>query len=137
MDTASPDCSLRQWKPSNDMKSTGANLASISFLAVAYFFCCFSVSSIHTASTSPSNSVGSHCSVVPFICLAANFESLALLVGDTKKLDETVERTRLLMTISPQAPVKSESGEVKQLKEQISELTEQVATLTTQCLAPQ
>ena len=25
--------------------------------------------------------------------------------GDTKKLDETVERTRLLMTISPQGPV--------------------------------
>ena len=60
--------------------------------------------------------------------------------GDTKKLDETVERTRVLMTIIPQAPVaaiESESGEVKQLKEQISELTEQVAALTTQRSAPQ
>ena len=55
--------------------------------------------------------------------------------GDTKKLDDTVERARLLMSISPQAPVaavESDLGEVQQLRDQITELTEQVAALTTQ-----
>ena len=60
--------------------------------------------------------------------------------GETKKLDDTVERTRLLMSISPQAPVaavESVPGEVQQLRDQITELTEQVAALTTQRPASQ
>ena len=60
--------------------------------------------------------------------------------GDTKKLDETAERARLLMSIATQTPVatvEAESSEVQQLKDQVAELTEQVATLTTRHPPPQ
>ena len=53
--------------------------------------------------------------------------------GDTNKLDATVERARLLMSLDVHeeatAAIQTE-GEMKQLKEQISELTEQVAALS-------
>ena len=57
--------------------------------------------------------------------------------GDTKELDATVEKARLLMAIGSQAPspaaaVGNEPSEVQQLKDQLTELTQQVAVLTTQ-----
>ena len=60
--------------------------------------------------------------------------------GDTKKLDDTMQQARLLMSINPQAPVAAvelDLSEVQQLKDQITELTEQVAALTMQHLASQ
>ena len=58
-------------------------------------------------------------------------------MGDTKALDATVEKARLLMAIGSQAPspaaaVGNEPSEVQQLKDQLTELTQQVAVLTTQ-----
>ena len=57
--------------------------------------------------------------------------------GETKSQEDTVERARLLMTISSKsahttAAIMSSPTEVKELKEQIAELTQQVAALTTQ-----
>ena len=58
--------------------------------------------------------------------------------GETKKLESTVERALLLITINSKtacptaAAVTSSSDEVKELKEQIAELRQQVAALTTQ-----
>ncbi len=54
--------------------------------------------------------------------------------GDTKEIDDVVERARLLMALEDQeqatAVVSSaEASEVRQLKDKISELTEQVAAL--------
>ena len=59
--------------------------------------------------------------------------------GETKKLDSTLEKARLLMTINSESAhttaavdLRSESNDVKELKEQVTELTQQIAALTTQ-----
>lgn len=60
--------------------------------------------------------------------------------GDTKKPNDTVEQARLLISVSPQAPlaaVESDPTEVQHLRDPITELTEQVATLTTKRPASQ
>ena len=54
--------------------------------------------------------------------------------GETKELEKTVERARLLMALDNQehaAAVTTENDQLKELKEQVTELTEQVAALTT------
>lgn len=60
--------------------------------------------------------------------------------GDTKELDKTVERARLLMAVDDQqhsaATVSAELSQIQQLKTQISELTTQVAALTAKEIDP-
>ena len=57
--------------------------------------------------------------------------------GETKKLETTVERARLLMTLEsnptqPAAAIDSSRTEVEGLRDQIAELTQQVTALTAQ-----
>ena len=69
--------------------------------------------------------------------LPANINTQLRTIGDTKELDSTVEKARLLLvigsqTLSPAAAVGADPREVQQLKDQLSELAQQVAVLTTQ-----
>ena len=69
--------------------------------------------------------------------LPSNVSAQLRATGDTKELDATVEKARLLLAISsqissPAAATVAEPSEVQQLKDQLTELTQQVAVLTTQ-----
>ena len=53
--------------------------------------------------------------------------------GDTKSLEQVVERAKLLMVVQEQtAAITSEETEVRKLRAQVSQLTEQVAALNVQ-----
>ena len=53
--------------------------------------------------------------------------------GETKSLEQVVERAKLLMVVQEQtAAITSEETEVSKLREQVSQLTEQVAALNVQ-----